>query len=93
MSTFLSPEDQERQWQAALASANDSELLESINREVGLRAWSSARARYLSLLQQEIRNRDWDSSLIFGHKAATGLPVFRLHQKVALVDHVLVPKM
>jgi hypothetical protein len=93
MSTFLSPADQESQWQAALASANDAELLERINREAGLRAWSSARARYLSLLQKEIRNRDWDSSLLFGQEATMGLPVFHLHQKVALVDHILVPKM
>jgi hypothetical protein len=91
MSTFLSPAAQDAQWQAALASATDAELLARFNREAGLRAWTSARGRYLNLLQQEIKNRDWDSSLLFSQDAAAGLSFFHLSQKVQLVDRVVVP--
>lgn len=91
MNTFLTPADQESQWQAALASATDAELLERVNREVGLKAWTATRSRYLNLLQLEIRKRNWDNSILFGQHIETGLPIFRLHQKVALVNQVLVP--
>lgn len=77
--------------QAALASATDSELLERANRVVALKAWTASRFRYLNLLQLEIRKRNWDNSLFLGQHTEIDLPVFRLHQKVALVNQMLVP--
>jgi hypothetical protein len=79
------------QWQAALTAATDAELLERFNREVGSKGWTSARAHYLHALQQEIKNRNWDSTLLFGQDADSGLPTLHLHQKVALVNQVIVP--
>lgn len=48
-----------------LSEMSDDQLIQAYNREVGINAWGNARADFLVGLGDEIRRRDFDSSLIF----------------------------
>lgn len=46
------------------AEMSDAELISAFNREVGNRGWTSARARYLSMMRKEFDKRSFDYSSI-----------------------------
>lgn len=51
-----------------MRKATDQELIGFFNREVGNTGWGNARADYLAALHEEIKSRNFDSSIIISKK-------------------------
>ena len=66
---------------ASVAELTDQQLVARFNREVGNRAWCNARMYFLSCLGDEIRKRDFDSTIV--HSDSGGL---KLSRRVRLID-------
>jgi hypothetical protein len=60
---------------------SNAELINAFNREVGINAFVSSRAAYLSALHDEFEHRQWDYSLI-GDKTKISL-----NQKIELFQN------
>lgn len=52
----------------SMQKTTDQELIGFFNREVGNQGWGNARANYLAALHEEIRSRNFDSSIIITEK-------------------------
>ena len=66
---------------ASVAELTNEQLVARFNREVGNRAWGNARMYFLSCLGDEIRKRDFDSTIV--HSDGGGL---KLSRRVRLID-------
>jgi 5S rRNA maturation endonuclease (ribonuclease M5) len=89
MNIVVSREAQIAQWQTSLALLSDAELIIKVNREVGICAWTSSRADYLSLLHKEIRKRSFISSILFDFDSNGTVISFKLKNKVQLINQAL----
>jgi hypothetical protein len=88
MTTYF-PDSQKDQWQENLSILSDAELIEKLNQEVGISAWTSSRAFYLSCLSNEIRKRNFNSNILFEYSTGVATPSLRLKHKVKLVNATL----
>ena len=89
MNTIISRAAQIAQWLTSLALLSDVELINKVNREVGICAWTSSRADYLSCLHKEIRKRSFNSNILFDFDATGTVISFKLKNKVQLINQAL----
>ena len=68
----------------------DEELVETFNEQVGCAAWVTARMYYLHCLRNEIRNRKFNSDILFEFDDAGKTRSFKLSKKVKLLKGKLV---
>lgn len=61
---FLPGSDESNEYTQRFKDASLQDLIDAYNREVNIKAWVSARGRYLVALGAEFKNRSVDSSLI-----------------------------
>ena len=73
-----------KQFTERFAQANDKELIEMFNEQVGITAWGNARADYLHTMRNEFLRRDFDSRLIITEST------FRLARKIKQVHGKIV---
>jgi len=85
MTTYFQ-ESQKGQWQDSLAILSDAELIEKLNKEVGISGWTASRAVYLNCLSDEIRKRDFNSDILFEYSTGVSTPSLLLKHKVKLVN-------
>lgn len=76
--------EQQTQFQTEFAQLPDEELVTRFNKQVRCLGGNTIRKVFLVALKEELRHRDFDSSLVFNK---CGL---RLHHKVKLQDSRLV---
>ena len=67
-------------WEAILATKTDEQLVETYNHGVQLRAWGTARMKYIHHLKNEILVRNWDASILLSEDKNT----FSLAKRVVL---------
>ena len=67
-------------WEAILATKTDQQLVETFNHEIKLKAWGTARMKYIHLLKNEILARNWDASILLSEDKNT----FSLAKRVVL---------
>jgi hypothetical protein len=58
-------------WDVALVSKTDQQLVETYNHETKLKVWGTARMRYIHCLKNEILARNWDASILFSEDKNT----------------------
>lgn len=68
----------------------DEELVETFNGQVGCAGWVTARMYYLHCLRNEIRNRKFNSEILFEFDDAGKTTSFKLSKKVKLLKNKLV---
>jgi len=63
----------------------DEELVETFNEQVGCAGWVTARMYYLYCLRNEIRNRKFNSDILFEFDDFGEVRAFKLSKKVKLL--------
>ncbi|MCF6140490.1 hypothetical protein L1S34_04255 [Flavobacterium sp. K77] len=76
-------------WTLSLFALSNEELIERFNKEIDNKGWVTARGYYLDCLKTEIRNRPFNSDIVFDFDASGNVVAFNLGHKVALVDNKL----
>lgn len=76
-------------WTLSLFNLTNNDLIEVYNNEVQKMVWVQARSYYLKCLQTEIRNRSFDSDILFEFNTNGTVAAFRLKNKVQLLNHKL----
>lgn len=76
-------------WTLSLFSLTNDELIERFNNEIDNKGWVTARGYYLDCLKTEIRNRPFNSDIVFDVDTNGNVVAFNLRNKVALVDNKL----
>ena len=74
-------EDLKTQFKNQFNGYTDSELIDTFNKGVGIKAWGNARAIYFEALRKELIKRNFDTSLIIKENT------FSLARKVKLVGN------
>ena len=68
----------------------DEELVETFNGQVGCAGWVTARMYYLHCLRNEMRNRKFNSDILFEFDVSGEVRCFKLSRKVKLLKGKLV---
>ena len=67
----------------------DEELINTFNSHVGLRNWGHFISHYIKIMADEIKTRNFDSTIIFGKTKIHGYDTFCLGKKVILINNRL----
>jgi hypothetical protein len=76
-------------WTLSLFNVTDQELINTYNNETQKKGWIEARSYYLKCLQEEIKNRSFNSEILFGLNSNGTIATFSLKNKVQLVNNTL----
>lgn len=76
-------------WTLSLFALSNAELVETFNKEIDNKGWVTARGYYLDCLKTEIRNRPFNSDIVFNFDENSDVVAFKLGYKVALVNNTL----
>jgi hypothetical protein len=77
-------------WIFAFSDLSDKALIETFNRNIGIRYWGLSRSRYIRCLKNEILDRAFNSEVLFDRDSFGNEKTFKLGKKVRLVKGVLV---
>jgi len=67
----------------------DEELINTFNSHVGLRNWGHFISHYIKIMADEIKIRNFDSTIIFEKMKIHGYDTFCLGKKVILINNRL----
>jgi hypothetical protein len=76
-------------WTLSLFNLTDEELIETLNKETQKKGWVQSRAYYNDCLKKEIRNRSFDSDILFDFDADQRIVGFKIGKKVAIIKNTL----
>jgi hypothetical protein len=76
-------------WTLSFFDLTDEELIETLNQETQKKGWVGARAYYNSCLKNEIRNRSFNSDILFDFDVDGRIVALSIGKKVALVKDTL----
>lgn len=68
----------------SLFELSDEELVNKYNEEVLKKGWTQARSYYLDCLQKEIKNRSFNSDMLFDFDAEDKTVAFKIGSKIDL---------
>lgn len=77
------------QWTLSLFALTNEELIETINNEIEKKGWVAARGFYNDCLKKEIRNRPFNSEILFEFDTKGIVISFKLNSKVKLINKTL----
>jgi len=64
---------------------SDEKLIEIFNQQVGVKAWGTARASYLSAVSEQLSKRDFDSSAINNEESTSWRCKIKLENNIIVV--------
>ena len=73
-------------WTLSLFNLTDEELIQTLNNETPKNGWVQARAHYNDCLKKEIRNRSFNSDILFDFDADQRIVGFKIGEKVGLIE-------
>lgn len=76
-------------WTLRLLELSDQELINAFNKETGISSWGEARSHYLHALQCEIKNRTFNSDILFEHNDKGSIRSFILKNPVQINNNIL----
>lgn len=76
-------------WTLSLFGTSNEELIETLNNEIEKKSWVAARGFYLDCLKTEIRNRPFDSDVLFDFDTTRNVVAFKVANKVTLLNNTL----
>ena len=82
--------EEEKKWQLRLTSYSDETLIDAINQQVKNFGWTNSRAKYLHCLKEEIKNRKFESDILFEFDESNKITAFKLSKKVKLDGNKLI---
>jgi hypothetical protein len=83
-------EDQIKNWKLTLNGYSNEMLVDTINQQIGNIGWTNSRANYLDCLKEEIKNRNFESDIIFEFNKNNIIIAFKLSKKVKLEANKLI---
>ena len=90
MTDFEKIKQYRRECEIQYSAYSDTELIQSFNGGVRIKAWGFYRAAQVDSLREEILRRDFDSSILFDKEDDGKVISFKLSHKVVLIDNKLV---
>jgi hypothetical protein len=76
-------------WTLSLFNVTDKELIDTYNNETQKKGWIEARSYYLKCLQEEIKNRSFNSEILCGVNTNGTIATFSIKNRVQLVNNTL----
>lgn len=76
-------------WTLSLFGASNEELIQTLNNEIEKKSWVAARGFYLDCLKTEIRNRPFNSDILFDFDTTGNFVAFKVANKVTLLNNTL----
>lgn len=76
-------------WTLSLFGTSNEELIETLNNEIEKKSWVAARGFYLDCLKTEIRNRPFNSDVLFDFDTTRNVVAFKVANKVTLLNNTL----
>lgn len=76
-------------WTLSFFNLTDEELIQTLNNETQKKGWVQARGFYNDCLKKEIRNRSFNSDILFDFDADGRIVAFNIGKKVALVKDTI----
>ena len=76
-------------WTLSLFGISNEELIETLNNEIEKKSWVAARGYYLECLKTEIRNRPFNSDVLFDFDTTGNVVAFKVANKVELINNTL----
>ena len=77
------------EWCLLLFDLTNEELIETLNKEIEKKGWVQARSHYLKCLEREIKNRPFNSDILFEYNNFGNVISFKLNEKVKLINETL----
>jgi len=76
-------------WTLRLLELSDQELINAFNKETGISSWGEARSLYLHALQCKIKNRTFNSDILFEYNDNGSIRSFILKNPVQINNNIL----
>lgn len=76
-------------WTLSLFGTSNEELIATLNNEIEKKSWVAARGFYLNCLKTEIRNRPFNSDVLFDFDTTRKVVAFKVANKVTLLNNTL----